>query len=93
MEQIVIGIIAGAAWGTLGYLKQLPKKKKKDVEDFDLKKFLKAPVIGAVVGAYASYTGSVDFATAQLSLASVGVMAVLDNILTGLFKAIKLKTA
>ena len=76
---IVWGVVSGIGWGLLGYGRE---KQKDDKITFSWKYFLKTLVIGAVVGAYAGYTG--------LPVETVIATPVIDkivNVIGNLFKS------
>jgi len=56
-EALVLGAGAGAIWGTIGAGSAVTKPDKAKREAFDLGKYGKSVVIGALVGLVAAYKG------------------------------------
>jgi len=77
MEELLIqaarGAVSGAAYGLGSWAKNIDDSKKRD---FDVYKFIRAPIMGAIVGAVAGYTGlSTGEATDYLALAGYTAIA------------------
>lgn len=81
-QEILIGMLSGISYGLLGYLKSKEK--------FNSKKFLKAIIIGAIAGAYASYA-KININEAITFLSSAGITALVDFIIIAITKRIKLR--
>ena len=77
IEQIGAGIIAGAAYGILGWQKEVVKKKGTKV---DWKKLAKTIVICGVVGGITAYSGA-DFNIAITGGLGIGVTKVVSLVL------------
>ena len=78
---VLWGVVSGIGWGILGYGREKQKEDPKKPISFSWKYFIKTVVIGAIVGAYAGYTG--------MPIETVVVTPVIDkviNIVSGLFK-------
>lgn len=75
---VLWGAVSGIGWGILGYGRE---KQKDEKLSFSWKYFLKTVIIGAIVGAYAGYTG--------LPMEAVIATPIIDkviNIISGFFK-------
>lgn len=78
---ILWGAVSGIGWGILGYGREKQKENSKNPVSFSWKNFLKTIVIGAIVGAYAGYTG--------MPIETVVVTPIIDkiaNLIGGIFK-------
>lgn len=83
LENIVWGVIGGAAWGLLGY-----SKAAKKGESFDTKKFTRALVVGAAVGGYAAYTDQ-ELDIVAGTVAGATVTAFVDSLLSAVWVRLK----
>jgi len=70
-----VGAVSGLVLGLAGYLKARTKQ-----EQFDVKKFLKTGVLGAVVGALVAGTGLPEDIVLQ-GIANMGGIVLLENVL------------
>ncbi|MCS7365239.1 MAG: hypothetical protein NDF54_07385 [archaeon GB-1867-035] len=76
-EHILIGLYAGLAYGTTGYLKSL--KKDGSFEKFDPYKFLQSIIVGGVSGVISAYMGW-TLEAAQEFVLNTGMVALIENV-------------
>jgi len=88
---VVAGILGGLGWGIVGAIKNYSNDKS---EEFEIKKFTKTVLLGAIVGAYIGYTGdtfSDNLAESVLPgiMSMTPLMAVVDKVVGIIYNGIK----
>ena len=83
LENIVWGVVGGAAWGLVGF-----SKAAKKGEGFNVQKFSRALVVGAAVGGYAAYTDQ-ELDIVSGSVAGATVTAFVDSFLSAVWVRLK----
>ena len=83
---ILKGIVAGAVGGMLYALTGYFKARQRNGEDFDVNKFLKTLVLGAVLGAVNYYFGLGWVGDDIAMLALSGEVAVIEQVLKAIFE-------
>ena len=81
VKGILVGVLAGAAYAVAGYF----KARQKNGEDFDVNKFLKTLVLGAVLGAVNYYFGLGWVGEEIAATALAGEVAVVEQVLKAVF--------
>ena len=82
VKGLAVGALAGAAYAIAGYF----KARQRNGEDFDVNKFLKTLVLGAVLGAINYYFGLGWVGDDIAMLALSGEVAVIEQILKAIFE-------
>ena len=85
LETLLWGALGGAAFGVTGYV-----NARRKGEDFEVLKFSRSLVIGALVGGYAAYTGQ-DLDIVAGSVAGATVTAFVDKFLVTVSALLKKK--
>jgi len=82
VKGLAVGALAGAAYAIAGYF----KARQKNGENFDMNKFLKTLVLGAVLGAVNYYFGLGWVGDDIAMLALSGEVAVIEQVLKAIFE-------
>ena len=82
VKGLAVGVLAGAAYAVAGYF----KAKKRNGEKFNVEKFLKTLILGAVLGAVNYYLGLGWVGDDIAAMALAGEVAVIEQVLKALFE-------
>jgi len=80
--EILSGVFAGISYATAGYIRAASKG-----EEFELKKFIKAVIIGACVGLISTAL-RVPHQQAEAILGQVGATALIDKLASAIYEKI-----
>ena len=82
VKGLAVGALAGAAYAIAGYF----KARQRNGEDFDVNKFLKTLVLGAILGTVNYYFGLGWVGDDIAMLALSGEVAVIEQVLKAIFE-------